>query len=66
MAYAHKGGKGVMYYLHTMLVKLRGSGKKQQIYYFAKKQGKNTLDAVPKGYKVVTSSRTGLPLLKKG
>lgn len=66
MAYSHTGGKGVLYYLHTMMVKLRGSGKKQQIFYFSKKKGSGTLDEVPKGYKVITSRRTGLPLLKKG
>lgn len=66
MAYAHKSPKGVTYYLHTMAVKLKGSGVKQTIYWFARKIGKNALDEVPKGYKVIVSKRTGLPLLKKG
>lgn len=65
MAYMHKSPKGVAYYLHTMGVKLKGSGVKQTIYWFARKIGKNALDEVPKGYRVVTSKRTGLPLLKK-
>ncbi len=65
MAYMHSSPKGVAYYLHTMNVKLKGSGVKQTIYWFARKVGKNALDSVPKGYKVVTSRRTGLPLLKK-
>ena len=65
MAYSYKNSKGVMYYLHSMLVKLRGSGAKQQIYYFGRKAGARSIDSMPKGYKVVTSRRTGLPLLKK-
>ncbi|OGG28937.1 hypothetical protein A2973_01380 [Candidatus Gottesmanbacteria bacterium RIFCSPLOWO2_01_FULL_49_10] len=66
MAFADKNPKGVTYYLHTMVVRLKGSGKKQTIYYFARKVGRNALDRVPSGYKVIHSRRTGLPLLKKG
>lgn len=65
MAFSHKNTKGVTYFLHSMEVKLKGSGKKQRIFWFARKAGKNALDAVPKGYKVMQSKRTGLPLLKK-
>lgn len=66
MAYSFKNSKGVTYYLHTMMVKLKGSGKKQQIFWFATKVGNRALDALPKGYKVVTSKKTGLPFVKKG
>jgi hypothetical protein len=66
MAYSFKNSKGVTYYLHTMIVKLKGSGKKQQIFWFATKVGSRALDALPKGYKVVTSKKTGLPFVKKG
>lgn len=65
MAYSTKNSKGNTYYLHGKVVELKG-GRKQQIYWFAKKAGANALDSVPSGYKVVESSRTGLPLLKKG
>ena len=48
------------------MVKLRGSGVKQTIYYFSPKSGKAAIDNLPKGYKIIHSRRTGLPLLKKG
>ena len=65
MAYQHKTPKGVLYYLHSMVVHLKGSGVKQRIYYFARKKGKYAVDDMPRGYKIVHSRRTGLPLLKK-
>lgn len=65
MAYTHKNTKGQEYYLHTMQVKLRGSGKMQTIYFFKREVGKGALDEVPDGYKVIEIKRTGLPLLKK-
>lgn len=37
MAYSHTNSKGVTYYLHKSEVTLRG-GKKQTIYFFAKKE----------------------------
>lgn len=65
MAYAHTNSRGTTYYLHRRQVTLRGSGKQQTIYYFAKVAGPDAIDAVPAGYQVVESSRTGLPILKK-
>jgi len=35
------------------------------IYYFAKVASVGACDAVPEGYKVIESARTGLPILKK-
>lgn len=46
-------------------VKLRGSGKTQRIYYFARDVRKESLDEVPKGYKVIENKKTGLPVLKR-
>ena len=46
-------------------VTLRGSGKVQRIYFFARKEGKGSLDAVPSAYKVIENKKTGLPVLKK-
>ncbi len=66
MAYTHKSPKGVLYYLHSMAVKLKGSGKKQTIFWFSTKKGQHAIDEMPKGYKIIHSRRTGLPLLKKG
>lgn len=66
MAYQYTNSKGDSYYLHAKQVQLRGSGKTQTIYYFAREVDKdNSLEEVPEGYKVVESPRTGLPILKK-
>jgi hypothetical protein len=64
MAYSYKNAKGVTYYLHYKDVNLRG-GKQQRIYYFARDVRSGSLDAVPAGYKVVETKRTGMPVLKK-
>lgn len=66
MAYQHTNSKGTMYYLHSKDVTLRGSGKQQRIYYFARSAGSNALDQVPSGFTVIESKRTGLPILKRG
>lgn len=65
MAYSHTNSKGQTYFLHKTEVKLRGSGKNQTIYFFARSEKDGALDAVPQGFKVVESQRTGLPVLKK-
>ncbi len=64
MAYSNTNSKGQTYYLHSKLVTLRG-GKKQRIYFFARKEKEGALDELPEGYIVVENKRTGLPLLKK-
>lgn len=64
MAYQYKS-RGILYFLHSMMVRLRGSGKSQRIFWFGKKRGARTIDSMPKGYRVIQSRRTGLPLLKK-
>lgn len=65
MAYQHKNSKGQTYYLHGTEVTLRGSGKKQRIFFFAKETRTGSLDELPSGYFVVESKKTGLPVLKK-
>ncbi len=65
MAYKHVNKKGQDYFLHKRDVTLRGSGKLQTIYFFAKEVKDGSLDAVPAGYTVVENDRTGLPILKK-
>jgi len=40
-------------------------GRKQRIYYFGKEIKVGAIDALPEGYKVKESSRTGLPILAK-
>ena len=66
MAYSVTSKKaGKSYFLHSKTVTLRGGNGRQTIYWFAGKAGKGSLDALPDGYKVIESKRTGLPMLKK-
>lgn len=65
MAYSVKSKKsGKLYHLHTKEVMLAGK-RKQRIYYFAGKAGKDAIDELPKGYEVMENKRTGLPMLRK-
>ena len=65
MTFQFKNSKGQDYFLHHTKVTLKGSGKKQDIYFFARKVGTNAIDALPEGYKVLEVKKTGLPVLKK-
>lgn len=65
MAYQHTNAKGQVYYLHTKNVLLR-SGRKQQIYYFAKDVRPEAIDEIPEGFIVAENTKTGLPTLKRG
>ena len=64
MAFSYKNSKGQQYYLHSKDVTLK-NGRKQTIYYFARDIRSGALDAVPAGYKVVETERTGMPVLKR-
>ena len=64
MAYSHTNSKGVTYYLHKKDVTLRG-GKQQTIYYFAKDERPEAIDALPDGYGVVENPRNGFLTLKR-
>ena len=44
---------------------LKGSGKVQTIYFFAKTQREGLLPEIPVGFEIVESTKTGLPVLKK-
>lgn len=63
-AFSYTNKKGQTYYLHTRQVTLK-NGRKQTIYFFARDVRDGSLDAVPAGYKVVETARTGMPVLKK-
>lgn len=63
-AYSYTNSKGVTYYLHSKDVTLK-NGRVQTIYYFARDVRKEALGAVPAGYTVVETKRTGMPVLKK-
>jgi hypothetical protein len=65
LAYTHVNSKGTPYILHRREVTLRGSGRKQTIYFFAREEKEGALDDLPAGYQVVENTRTGLPILKK-
>ncbi len=65
MAYEFTNKKGVKYYLHFKDVNLKG-GRIQRIYFFARDVRDGSLDAVPAGFKVIETERTGMPILKKG
>lgn len=64
MAYSHVNSRGQTYYLHSKDVQLRGSGRMQTIYYFAKVAKPEAIDAIPAGKTVVENERTGLLFLK--
>lgn len=64
MAYEFKNKKGVSYFLHSREVVLKG-GRKQMIYYFARDVRPGALNAVPAGFTVVETEKTGMPILKK-
>ncbi len=65
MAYAYENSKGNTYYLHSKTTTLK-NGREQTIYFFAKDvRPDSALDAVPDG-RVVSESKNGLPVLKKG
>jgi hypothetical protein len=64
MAFQFKNSRGVSYYLHSKDVNLKG-GRKQTIYFFARDIRPGALDAVPAGYMVMETTKTGMPILKK-
>jgi hypothetical protein len=64
MAYQFTNSKGVGYFLHSKEVLLKG-GRKQTIYFFARDVRPGALDAVPEGYTVQETTKTGMPILKK-
>ena len=64
MAFEFKNSKGVAYFLHSREVTLKG-GRLQRIYFFARDIRPGELNAVPEGYKVIETTKTGMPILKK-
>ena len=64
MAFSYTNSKGQTYYLHSKDVTLK-NGRSQTIYFFARDIRDGALDAVPAGYQVVETQRTGMPVLKR-
>ena len=64
MAFSFTNSKDRTYFLHKRDTTLK-NGRTQTIYLFAKEVKDGSLDAVPEGY-IVSESKNGLPVLKKG
>ena len=64
MAYEFKNSRGVSYFLHSKDVNLKG-GRLQTIFYFARNVRPGALNEVPAAYKVIETTKTGMPILKK-
>jgi cation diffusion facilitator CzcD-associated flavoprotein CzcO len=63
-AYSYTNSKGQTYYLHKKDVTLK-NGRVQTIYFFARDVRDEAIEAVPEGYEVVETKRTGMPVLRK-
>ncbi len=63
-AFSYTNKKGQTYFLHSRDVKLK-NGRVQRIFFFARDEREGSLPAVPAGYQVVETKRTGMPVLKK-
>lgn len=63
MAYTHTNSKGKTYILHGR-TSTTSTGKTRTLYFFAKEEKEDSLDAVPAGYEV-SETKTGLLVLKK-
>ena len=63
MAFTYTNAKGQSYILHSKDTVLK-NGQERTIYYFAKEDKGNALNAVPDGYQV-SETKNGLPVLKK-
>lgn len=64
MAYAYTNSKKQTYYLHKKMVTLK-NGITRPIFFFAREERDGAIDAVPAGYEVVETKRTGMPVLRK-
>jgi hypothetical protein len=64
MAYEFKNSRGVSYFLHSKEVTLKG-GRLQKIFFFARDVRPGALNEVPAAYKVIETTKTGMPILKK-
>ncbi len=64
MAFSYTNSKGQAYFLHKKMVTLK-NGITRPIYFFARDVREDAIDAVPAGYEVVETKRTGMPVLRK-
>ena len=64
MAYEFKNSKGTATISTPRTSNLKG-GRKQTIYFFARDIRPGALNEVPAAYKVIETTKTGMPILKK-
>jgi hypothetical protein len=64
MAFSYKNSKGQTYFLHKKMVTLK-NGITRPIFFFARDVRVEAIDAVPAGYEVIETKRTGMPVLRK-
>jgi len=62
MAYSYQNSRGQKYFLHSRNAGKGGNGK---LFFFAKDERDNSVEALPIGYTIIESDRTGLPIIKK-
>lgn len=61
----YKNTKGIVYYLHSMIVKLGKSGHTQKIYWFSRQINNNSVQSsFPKNTVVHENPRSKMPYLK--
>ncbi len=63
MAYTYTNSRGVTYVLHSRETTLK-NGLQRTLYFFAKDEREDSMNAVPDGYEVM-ETKNGLPVLKK-
>lgn len=63
MAYTYTNSRGTTYVLHSRETTLK-NGLQRTLYFFAKDERSDSMDAVPAGYEVM-ETKNGLPVLKK-
>lgn len=64
MAFSYTNSKGQTYFLHKKMVTLK-NGITRPIFFFARDERDGAIDAVPEGYEVIETKRTGMPVLRK-
>lgn len=64
MAFSYTNAKGQKYILHKKMVTLK-NGITRPIFFFARDEREDAIDALPAGYEVVETKRTGMPVLRK-
>lgn len=63
-AFSFTNSKDQVYYLHTKDVTLKNK-RVQTIYFFCRDVRDGYLEAVPEGFEVMETKRTGMPVLKR-